>query len=522
VSGQTGTSTATDQAEVIGFLSDPASHAGPGPVERVETHGNLVFLCGPDAWKIKRAVRFPYMDFSTLEKRRAACEHEVAINRRFSTDLYLGCVPITRPADGVLAFAGDGEVVEWAVHMQRFEQSALLSSIAANGPVSDDLAKSLAGVVYESHVGAERSSASSGSASIRALVRSVCASLAACDALDRSDVARLTDGLIAEVDRTSSLLDGRARDGFVRRCHGDLHLANVVVWQGRPMLYDAIEFDDAMGTIDTLYDLAFLLMDLDQCGQGRAANVVLNRYLWFSGGTRDLEGVAALPLFMGLRAAIRAMVTIDRARQEDPEAGRRDLDRAKRYLSAAVGYVARPVARLIVIGGRSGTGKTTLAAALAPLIGSAPGAIHLRSDLERKAAAGVGEFERLPADTYTRESSARIYRVLEQKARIALAAGCSVVVDAVYASEQERHDIEAVASALGLAFNGIWLTAARDTLVARVEARRSDASDATAEVVDIQSQYEVGEMSPGWRVIYAGASAAETQRLAALHLGLDQ
>jgi aminoglycoside phosphotransferase family enzyme/predicted kinase len=520
VSGQAGTPTA-DQAEVIGFLSDPASHAGSVPVERVETHGNLVFLSGPDAWKIKRAVRFPYMDFSTLEKRRAACECEVAINRRFSAELYLGCVPITRSTGGVLAFAGDGEVVEWAVHMRRFAQSALLSAIATNGPIPDDLAKSLADVVHDSHAGAERSPTSSGSTSIRTLVCSVCASLGICDALDRSDVARLTSGLNAEVDKTASLLDGRARDGFVRRCHGDLHLANVVIWQGHPMLYDAIEFDDAMGTIDTLYDLAFLLMDLDRYGQRRAANIVLNRYLWRSGDTRDLEGLAALPLFMGLRAAIRAMVTIDRARQEDAEAGRRDLDRARTYLGAALGYIMRPAARLIAIGGRSGTGKTTLAAALAPTVGNAPGAVHLRSDLERKAAAGVGEFERLPESSYTRESSARIYEVLEQKARLALAAGCPVVVDAVYASEQERRDIEAVALALGVVFDGIWLTAERDTLVARVGARRNDASDATADVVDAQLQYEVGEMSPAWRAIDAGASAAETQCLATSHLGLE-
>jgi aminoglycoside phosphotransferase family enzyme/predicted kinase len=481
-----------------------------------------VFLSGPNAWKIKRAVRFPYMDFSTLENRRAACEREVAINRRFSAGLYLGCVPITRSTNGILAFAGDGERVEWAVHMRRFEQSALLSAIAMKEPIADDLAKGLADVVYDSHAGAARSARSSGSAPIRTLVRSVCASLSTCDAIDRSDVARLTNGLNAEAENTALLLDKRAAGGFVRRCHGDLHLANIVMWQDRPALYDAIEFDDAMATIDTLYDLAFLLMDLDRHGQRRAANIVLNRYLWRSGDTRDLEGLAALPLFMGLRAAIRAMVTIDRARQEDAEAARRDFDRVRNYLGSALGYVTRQTARLIAIGGRSGTGKTTLAAALAPSIGNAPGAVHIRSDLERKAAAGVGELERLPASAYTRESSTHIYKLLEEKARLALAAGCPVVVDAVYASEEERCGIEAVAAALGLSFEGVWLTAGRDKLIARVGARRDDASDATPDVVDAQLQFEVGAMSPAWRTIDAGGSAAETEYLAASHLGLDQ
>ncbi len=521
MSGQAGAPRAESQAEVIGFLSDPMSHGRSAPVERLETHGNLVFLCGSDAWRIKRAARFPYMDFSTIEKRQAACEREVAINRRFSSDLYLGCVPITRSTDGTLAFAGDGEAIEWAVHMRRFEQSVLLNSIATKGSIPDDLAKHLADIVFDSHTVAERDPTSSGSAPIRTLVRSICASLGTCEALDCGDVARLTDGLNAQIDRTANLLDRRASAGFVRRCHGDLHLANIVIWQGHPALYDAIEFDDAMATIDTLYDLAFLLMDLDRHGQRRAANIVLNRYLWRSGDNLDLEGLAALPLFLGLRAAIRAMVTVDRANQENAEAARRDLDRARGYLAAALEYVSRPAARLIAIGGFSGTGKTTLAATLAPSIGGAPGAVHLRSDLERKAVAGVGELERLPSSAYTRENSARIYALLEEKARMVLSAGYPVVVDAVYASEEERRGIETVATAFGVTFDGIWLTADRDVLIARVGARRNDASDATPDVVDVQSHYEVGTMSTAWRVIDAGGPAAETLRLAASQLGLN-
>ncbi len=301
-------------------------------------------------------------------------------------------------------------------------------------------------------------------------------------------------GLNAEVDKTASLLDRRARAGFVRRCHGDLHLANIVVWQGRPMLYDAIEFDDAMATIDTLYDLAFLLMDLDRHGQRRAANIVLNRYLWRSGDTRDLEGLAALPLFLGLRAAIRAMVTVDRAHQEDAEAAEtRSRPCAAPISAAALSYVTRPAARLIAIGGLSGTGKTTLAAALAPSIGSAAGAIHFRSDLERKAAAGVGELERLPASSYTKESSARVYDVLEAEGAHRARGGLSgrrrcrlrERARTPRASRPSRRHS-------ACAFDGVWLTADRDTLVARVGARRNDASDATPDVVDTQLQYEVG------------------------------
>lgn len=509
------------QAEVIAFLTNPASYAGVHGVERFETHGNLVFLAGSEAWKIKRAVRFPYMDFSTLEKRRKACQREVEINRRFSPDLYLGCVPIMRSAAGALTLAGDGHVVEWAVHMRRFEQSALLSSLAATGPIPDELAKRLADVVHESHAHAELAAPPSGAESVRRLVRSVSGALRKSSALPTEDVRRLASSMEDEIDRVAATLDKRARRGFVRRCHGDLHLANVVLWRGRPALYDAVEFDDAIATIDTLYDLAFLLMDLDRHGQRRAANVVLNCYLWRSRDDLHLAGLAALPLFLALRAAVRAMVTIDRAAQEDWAVRGRDLDRARGYLRAALDHVAPAAPRLIVVGGLSGTGKTTLATALAPLVGGAPGAVHLRSDLERKAAAVVDELDRLPAGAYTSQARRHVYRLLRDKAQMALSAGASVVVDAVYAEERERRDIEVAAANAGISFRGLWLTADREKLMARVAARRNDASDATPDTVATQLQSEVGSMSPAWTVIDAGSAARDTLRLASSYLGLE-
>jgi aminoglycoside phosphotransferase family enzyme len=184
-----------DQTAVFAFLSDPGSYAGADSVERVETHGNLVFLAGSDAWKIKRAIRFSYMDFSTLEKRRVACEREVAINRQFSSDLYLGCVPITRSPEGVLSFGGTGEVVEWAVHMRRFEQSSLLSHLAERGQISDQIAKDLADTIYASHVASACNPRPTGRGAILDLVNSVCDTLAMSDKLDRADVSRLAQGL---------------------------------------------------------------------------------------------------------------------------------------------------------------------------------------------------------------------------------------------------------------------------------------------------------------------------------------
>jgi aminoglycoside phosphotransferase family enzyme/predicted kinase len=508
-----------EQQDVIAFLGDPASYSGGQRIDRFETHGNLVFLAGGDAWKIKRAVKFPYMDFSTLAKRHAACIREVEINRRFGSALYLGCVPIVRSRDGTLAFGSDGDVVEWAVHMRRFDQSALLSNVARTTGISCDLARELADVVHEAHDRAERFSGTSGAAPLRELAASISTRLS------KSGIACLElEQLARELsDRSktwAATLNERAATGFVRRCHGDLHLANIVMWNGRPALYDAIEFDEAVATIDTLYDLAFLLMDLDRHDQRPAANIVLNRYLWRSQNPLDLRGLVALPLFLALRAAVRAMVTADRAAQKGREGRDTDLEKARHYLRAALGYLEVAPPRLVAVGGLSGTGKTTLAASLAPWLGQAPGAVHLRTDLERKRLAGVGELDRLPESAYSPEARKRVYDVLYEKARSVLATGHSVIVDAVFAEQDARQTIQALARDVGAPFHGIWLHADPEKLLGRVAVRRNDASDATPEVVRGQLQFDLGPFSAEWTAVDAGGTPAETLGRARAAIGV--
>jgi aminoglycoside phosphotransferase family enzyme/predicted kinase len=507
-----------EQKEVVDFLTRRSAHGGSGPAERFETHGNLIFAAGSEAWKIKRAVRFPYMDFSTLAKREVACRREVEINRRLA-------LPIARSPDGGLAFDGSGEVVEWAVHMRRFEQAALLSNIAAERGIEPGLAKAIADAAYRSHQQADRASpAAAGAALTGKLIASLCTSLTALGAFDSKDIAAFSEAAGKQFRSAETVLEVRARQGLVRRCHGDLHLANIVLWQGRPVFYDAIEFDEAIATIDTLYDLAFLLMDLDRLGLRHAANIVLNRYLRRSGQHLDLEGLAALPLFLALRAGIRAMVTAERAAQECRQAADRDRDTARDYLRAALAYASPLPPQLIAVGGLSGTGKSTLAAALAPRLGPAPGAVHLRSDLERKALFGVDETVRLSDDAYSKNASERVYGTLVRKARLVLAAGHSVVVDAVYAAPRERQAIEAVAAELAVSFRGLWLHADAGKLAARVAARRHDASDATVQVVRTQLGWDIGALSPAWTGIDAGASRNETltRACAAAGIGMAQ
>jgi predicted kinase len=290
--------------------------------------------------------------------------------------------------------------------------------------------------------------------------------------------------------------------------HGDLHLDNIVLWRGQPVLFDAIEFDEALATTDTLYDLAFLLMDLERRGRRLSANRVLNRYLWRSHSDLDLEGLAAMPLLLGLRAGVRALVAADRLRLAggDVEAGKRA--EAQDYLAAALRFLDPAGPRIVAVGGLSGTGKSTLAAALAPDVGPSPGAVHLRSDLERKAILGVEETHRLGPEAYTAEANARVYAELLRKTRLAATAGHGVVVDAVFAREPEREAVGRMAAEVGVPFQGLWLTAPREVLLARVGARVGDASDATPDVVARQLAGDVGAMS--WTEIDGSGDAAET------------
>jgi predicted kinase len=327
---------------------------------------------------------------------------------------------------------------------------------------------------------------------------------------DAAKVQLFCERATDQMSHVTGALNARAAAGLVRRCHGDLHLNNIVLWRGRPLLFDAMEFDEELATIDTLYDLAFLLMDLDKRNQRRIANMVLNRYLLRSGADLDLHGLEALPLFLGLRAAIRAVVTAERAQQEPAEIGDRDRQTARDYLNSANAYLAPVAPRLIVVGGLSGTGKSTLARALAPELGPAPGAVHLRSDLERKRLHGVAETVRLAPDAYTQGASDAVYAVLYEKARNVLTARHTVIVDAVFAKLEERVKIEAVAVELGVRFLGVWLTARPEELVGRVATRRGDASDATPDIVRRQLDWHVDPLPETWKELDASGSPEET------------
>ncbi|HEY1363062.1 MAG TPA: AAA family ATPase [Xanthobacteraceae bacterium] len=508
----------SSQEEAFALLADPATHAG-ATVKRIDTHAASVFLAGSRAFKVKRAVRFPFLDYSSLCKRRRACEAELEVNRAFAPDIYRRVVAITRAPDGCLELGGGGTPIEWVVEMRRFDETATLDHLAVERRIDATLAEALGSAVAAAHAAA---SASESEPWIRALADYIEQDDAAFRELPELFPAARVDALTAAsraaYARIRPLLVDRGRHGLIRRGHGDLHLGNIVLLDGRPTLFDAIEFDPVVASGDVLYDLAFLLMDLVERGLGDAANIVLNRYLSRTMRAEDLDALVALPLFLSIRAAIRAKVTAARRARAASEAVAAVDDAARNYFDWACRFLQPPAPLLVAVGGLSGTGKSMLARALAPNIGPAPGAVVLRSDIERKSLLGVDEHAKLPGQAYAPAVSARIYAGIVDKARRAVAAGHSAIVDAVFARREERAVMRRSADVLGVAFHGLFLEADLAARLERVGGRGADASDADAGVVRGQEHYTLGALD--WTRIDASGTPEQTLARASSAIGI--
>jgi len=455
------------QSEVAAYLT---ALAGAPPLE---THISAVFR-GPDTvWKLKKAVRLSFLDFSSLAAREHFVRREYALNAPAAPGLYREVLAVIRQADGTLALSGapspGDEVLDWVLRMARVPEADFLDRIADAGGLDAAMQDALGDAVAAYHQGLAPARARDPVERMTEVLRgNETAALAA--GLPEARVRAWCAGALRLLTAGTDGLCARASEGLVRRAHGDLHLGNLCLWQGRIVPFDALEFDEELATIDLGYDLAFLLMDVEQRAGRTAANRVMNRYVARTG---DVGLTRFLPLFLSIRALIRAHVA---ARSGEPSL-------ALAYLDAAEIYQRPAAAVVVAVGGLPGTGKSTLARALAPELGRAPGALVLRSDEIRKHQHGVAPEVRLPQTAYSDAASEQVFAELARMVETAASGGQAVVADATFLDKRHRALIAQAARQAGVAFHGLWLEAPMPELERRISARTADASDATVAVL---------------------------------------
>jgi aminoglycoside phosphotransferase family enzyme/predicted kinase len=504
-------------------LLDPAAYPHPtGPIKLVETHISWVFLTGDYVYKVKKPVSLGFLDFSTLEARRACCQEELRLNGRFAPELYLASVPITGSAARPQV-AGAGEPIEWAVKLRQFNEADQLDRLLEAGKLSaadcEQLAVEIAGVEDRLAVadpqqpwGSPQLFLSTVELNLEQLVS------ARPETAGRAE--QLRGWLAAELAARASLLEDRRYSGKVRECHGDLHLANIVMHEGKPVAFDGIEFNESLRWIDVANDIAFLVMDLHARGRPDLAARVTSGWLE---AADDHAAAAVMPLFAVYRAIVRAAVAAIRRKQAS-EAGNQTVvvkmdAESDRYLDLADHLASSRQPRLFVTSGISGSGKTTVAGQVIERCG----AVRVRSDVERKRLAGLRPTER-PADDaatawlYSAAMTQQVYQRLVERAGLLLDAGQSVVVDATCLQRAQRAMFTGLATIKQVPLT--WLAcelplAELDRRIAARQAAGDDASDASATVARNQlasfepiDPAECGEV-PGSEIVSLGAEQAD-------------
>ena len=481
-----------DQAPIVAALRRPEAYAlADGAVDVVETLSAHVFLAGDHAFKVKKAVRLPFLDFSTLEARRRYCEIELSLNRRTAPSIYLDVVPVT-VRDGVVALGGDGEVVEWALRMRRFAQGALLSEAIARGALAAPQVDAFAERVAAFHRSLRERTPPGRFGSAAHALQLATENLDQLEPLlhepsQRSRLEALRGWTLAEHAAREALMRERLDGGFVRECHGDLHLANVAIVDGEPTPFDCIEFDPALRWSDVMSDVAFAAMDLRVRGRAAFARRFVNRYLE-SGG--DYAGAPLLPFFSVYRALVRAKVAALRAAGSDDAAvASRARAETQRYLDVAEA-LSRPNARAIVaMHGLSGCGKTSLSQALIEQVDI----LRIRMDVERKRQHGLHPLARggtgVDAGLYAPQASREAYERVASLAQTLVDGGQPVVVDAAFLHRWQRDLFRDAATRCAASFTIADLRADAAVLrerVARRSAEGRDASDADLAVLEHQ------------------------------------
>ena len=485
------------QARLIDALRNPALY-GAASVRVIETHISYVLLTGRYAFKIKKAVDLGFLNFSTLEARRFYCERELQLNRRFAADIYLDVVPIRGTAENP-QLSGEGPVIEYALRMRQFPQHALLTDLLDREALTPDHVDELAARLASFHSTAERirSDARYGTAAdVRALALENFASI---DSLlapgaDRGDLTSLCAWTTWEHDALAAWFDERRLHGFVRACHGDLHLGNIALVDGAVTMFDGIEFNERMRWSDVIADVAFLVMDLRHRRQAGLSARLLNAYLEHTG---DYHGARGLRFYAAYRAMVRAKVARLRAAETTDAVARAACEAEFRaYVQLALGYTRPSRAAVIITHGPSGSGKTTVSQGLLEVVGG----IRIRTDVERKRTAGVAatatSHSALDAGLYGRRETEETYARVRALAQYVVSGGCPAIIDGAFLQRWQRASFRELAAALDVPFVIVDFTAPPEILRARVTRRLQsgvDASEADVRVLEKQLRSEALE-----------------------------
>nr|WP_251068305.1 bifunctional aminoglycoside phosphotransferase/ATP-binding protein [Marinobacter sp. C7] len=497
---------------MIQALQNPALYEHPVRDFRViETHISQVILTGDYAYKIKKPMDFGFLDFSTLERRKHFCEEELRLNRRLASRLYLDVLPITGTPDQPV-IGGEGEPFEYVIRMREFDQGQLFDRLQERGQLTPELLATAARQAAEFHDQlppvAEDKPLGTPDAVYAAMQENFDQIRPLID--DKTLLAQL-DNLEAwtrtTFDRHRDLIARRRENGFVRECHGDLHLANITVFEGEVTVFDCIEFNEPFRWIDVINDLAFLLMDLESRGEPALANRVLNTYLEYRG---DFEALPLLPLYKAYRAMVRAKIALftlgNPDLSEDEKSGL--MQRYRSYAQLAEDYSIIPNPYLLATTGLSASGKSCVSAAMAGELGL----IRLRSDVERKRLHGLGPLADSKSDTgeglYTPEATTLTYQRLADLSEQLLAAGIPVVIDAACLKQSERDLFASVAEEQAVPFALLHCEAPEELRRQWIRSRSGDASEATEELLDAQQ---------GWFEPLTAMEKAHT-----VHLHTDQ
>ncbi len=519
------------QIRLVTALRDP--ERWPQRADRVdviETHVSWVLLVGDRAYKLKKALDLGFLDYATLERRRFFCEEELRLNRRTAPEVYLGVLPIGGSVDEPRP--GDAQApIEYAVEMRRFDDAGLLDRQQEAGTLTPAHIDAAVHAMADLHGLAAPVEPGSPYGDPAAVFQPVTQNFAQIGPLlqapEDADIlaphARWAEARFAQL---APLMAGRKRDGFVRECHGDLHLGNLAEVDGKVLAFDGIEFNPALRFIDVMSELAFLAMDLEARGEWSLAHRAVNAYLERTG---DYAGLPLLDFYKHYRAMVRAKVTAIRRRQPGLALSER-LALTKQfgaYLTLASHYLPARRPALLLTCGLSGTGKSVLAAALAEGMDNS---VRLRSDVERKRLFGLASTAEsrslLGAGIYTPEATMRTYDRLAALAKHAIDGGYTAVVDATFLEPGRRLAFRDMARAWGVPFTVLYLTAPDDVLRERILARhaaRMDASEADLAVLEHQRtrfQPPEGEESADTLVIDAGRGWDPLQAVAAVQAHL--